>query len=224
MSVKRGSVASCFSPPFPQSLSPLLRAPFNFFDFVIFITTTFDKFQFQRKVRPSQINVLALIRLKVQLYAVFIKLVSRMKFLFVGRKVFVNHWAVPSETTRNCHKILAPKKIPYDYWETFVRVSLRDRLDCFADFVGMRLLAVLLLLPLPNIFLNVCLPTLFAAVWKCFLPLTRSAFSGIAKCNKSASTHFAAETIYSSKSGIAVLPITCAIALNHRLRCRPLPL
>ena len=223
MSVTGIWVASCFS-LISSFVSFLLCDLFNFFDFVIFVTTTFDKFQLDRQLRLSQINVLALIRLKVQLYAVFIKLVSRMKFLFVGRKLIANYWDIPSETSRNCHKRLAPKTSSYDYWETFVRISLRDRLVCLADFVGMRLLAVLFLLPLPNFSLNVCLPTLLAAVWKCFLPLTRSAISGEAKCNKSASTHFAAETIYSRKSGIAVVPITCASALNPRLRCRPLPL
>ena len=75
----------------------------------------------------------------------------------------------------------------------FVKVSLRDKLICFADFVGMTLLACrtpmapfLFLLPLPNYFLKVCLPTLFAAVLKFILPLTTSATSGTATSNKSA--------------------------------------
>ena len=42
----------------------------------------------------------------------------------------------------------------------------------------MTLLAVLFLLPLPNCFLRVCPPTLFAAVLKFFLSLTTSAISG----------------------------------------------
>ena len=96
----------------------------------------------------------------------------------------------------------------------FVKMSLRDRLICFADFVGMTLLSVLFLLPLPNCFLRVCLPTLFAAVLIFFLPLTTSAISGTANSNKSAPTRFAAGTIYLRKNGIAVLPITCASAPN----------
>ena len=36
-------------------------------------------------------------------------------------------------------------------------MSVRDRLICFGDFVGMTLLAVLFLLPLPNYFVKVCL-------------------------------------------------------------------
>ena len=119
----------------------------------------------------------------------------------------------------------------------FVKMSLRDRLVCFADFVGINLLACLpyassfppiapflFLLPLPNCFLRVCLPTLFAAVLKFFLPLTTTAISGTANFNKSAPTRFAAGTIYSRKNGIAVLPITCASAENPRPRCRPTPL
>ena len=94
----------------------------------------------------------------------------------------------------------------------FVKMSLRDRLTCFVDFVGMNLLALLFPLPLPNCFLRVCLPTLFAAVFKIFLPLTTSAISGTANSNKSAPTRFAAGTIYLRKNGIAVLPITCASA------------
>ena len=113
----------------------------------------------------------------------------------------------------------------------FVEMSLRDRLVCFADSVGMNLLAcrtpmapILFLLPLPNCFLRVCLPTLFAAVLKFFLPLTTSAISGTANSNKSAPTHFAAGTIYLRKNGIAVLPIIYANAPNPRPRCRPTPL
>ena len=96
----------------------------------------------------------------------------------------------------------------------FVEMSLRDRLICFADFVGMTLLVVLFLLPLPNWFLSVCLPTLFAAVLKFFLPLTTSAISDTANSNESAPIRFAAGTIYLGKNGIAVLLITCARAPN----------
>ena len=120
----------------------------------------------------------------------------------------------------------------------FVKTSLRDRLICFADFVGMNLLgcrtpmapflfllpAVRLRLPSPYCFLKVCLPTLFAVVLKFFLPLTTSAISGTANCNKSAPTRFAAGTIFSRENGIAVLPITCAGAPSPRPRCRPTPL
>ena len=108
-----------------------------------------------------------------------------------------------------------------------VKMSLRDRLDCLVDFVGMIflcLLAVLLRLPSPNCFLRVCLPTFFAAVLIFFLPLKTSAISGTANSNKSAPTRFAAGTIYLSKNGIAVLPITCASAPNPRPRYLPTPL
>ena len=109
--------------------------------------------------------------------------------------------------------------------KNFVKMSLRDRLICFAGFVGMTLLALRFLwLPKPNCFLRVCLPTLFAAVLKFFLPLTTSAISGTANSNNSAPTRFEAGTIFLRKNGIAVLPITCASAPNHRLRCRPTPL
>ena len=79
------------------------------------------------------------------------------------------------------------------------------------------------LLPLPNCFIRVCLPTLFAAVLKFFLPLTTSAISGTANSNKSAPTRFAAGALYLTKNGIAVLPITCASVSNPRPR-RPIPL
>ena len=105
-------------------------------------------------------------------------------------------------------------------------MSLRDRMICFADFVGMTLhvcptpfAPFLFLLPLPNCFPSVCLPTLVAAVSKFFLPLTTSAISGAANSNQSAYTRFAGGTIHSRKIRIAVLPITCASAPNPR--CRP---
>ena len=114
-------------------------------------------------------------------------------------------------------------------------MSLRDRLDCLLDFVGMILLCLLppcrtpsasfrnlpsaygslpprapfrLRLPSPNCFFRVCFPTLFAADLNDFLPLMTSPVSGAANSNMSAPMRFAAETIYLRKNGIAVLPIT----------------
>ena len=83
----------------------------------------------------------------------------------------------------------------------FVKLSFRDRLISFADLVGMTLLSLFVLLPLPNCFLRVCLPTLFAAFLLFFLPLTTSAHSGTANSNKSAPTRFAAGLIYLRKEG-----------------------
>ena len=74
-------------------------------------------------------------------------------------------------------------------------MSLRGRLICFADFVGMTLFALRFLLPLPNCVLKVCLPTLLAA-----------------------------ETINLRKNGLAVLSITCASASKPRPRCGTVPL
>ena len=120
----------------------------------------------------------------------------------------------------------------------FVKMSLRDRLDCLVVFVGMILLCLVPLFtcrtlrslppwlpsPSPNCFFRVCFPTLFAADLKDFLPLITSPISGAANSNKSAPTRFAAGTIYLRKNGIAVLPITCARAPNPRPRCRSTPL
>ena len=110
----------------------------------------------------------------------------------------------------------------------FVKMSLRDRLDCLVDFVGMILLAVFFLpvhlrlpSPCPSCFLRVFFPTLFAAVLKFFLPLTTSAISGTANSNMSAPMRFAAGTTYLRKKGIAVLPITCARAPNPLPLCLP---
>ena len=74
----------------------------------------------------------------------------------------------------------------------FVKKSLRERLVCFAVFVGMILLALVFLPSLVNWFLRACLPSLFAAVFKCFLHITTSTISGTATSNKSALTRFAA--------------------------------
>ena len=186
---------------------------FVFLTLVCTLTTSFDKFELQCQKRQSQINVIVPIRLKVKLYAVFIKWGSWMNFLFMRGQDIVNNWDFPSNNSIQCHKR-----------EMFVRMSFRDRLICFADFVGMTLLVVLFLLPLPNYFLSVCLPTFFAAVLIFFLPLTTSAVTGTANSNKSAPKHFAAGTIYLRKNGIEILPITCASAPNLRPRCRPTPL
>ena len=96
---------------------------------------------------------------------------------------------------------------------------LRDRLVCFADFVGMNLLALPFLVPLSKCSLRVFVRTPFAAVLNLFLPLTTYAISGAANSMKSATTRFAAVTINLSKKRNAVFPKTCANAPIPRPRC-----
>ena len=84
----------------------------------------------------------------------------------------------------------------------FKKSSARDRLVCFADIVGMTLLAVFFPLPIPNCFLRVGLPTILAAVLTIFLPLTTSTFSGETLSKKPTNTRFASETTYLGKTGI----------------------
>ena len=72
-----------------------------------------------------------------------------------------------------------------------------------------------------HFFLEVCPPALSAAVLKLLLPPTTSAISGAANSDKSAPTHFAAETTLLRKKGITVPSITCSSAPNPLLRYRP---
>ena len=120
---------------------------FYFLDIVSFVTTTPDKFQFHSQIRLSQINVINPIRLKFKLYANFFEWGSRIYFLFMGRQDIVNYWDFPPKISRNCHKRLVPKITRHVYWEMFVKMSLRDRLICFADFVGMTVFTLRFLLP-----------------------------------------------------------------------------
>ena len=106
----------------------------------------------------------------------------------------------------------------------FAKMSLRDRLDCLVDFVGMILLCLLpLRLPSPNCFLRVFFPTLFAADLNDFLPL-----KPLQSLRQQTPTrqHLCVLPLgrHLRKKGIAVLPITCPSALNPRPRCRPTPL
>ena len=130
----------------------------------------------------------------------------------------------------------------HDQREMFVKMSLRDRLDCLIDFFEMIVLCLLspclpyacgslpptapfrLRPPSPNCFFRVCFPTLFAADLKDFLPLFNSPISGAANSNMSAPMRFATRTTYLRKNGIAVLPITCARAPSPVLLCLPIVL
>ena len=87
---------------------------FYFFAIVSFVTTTVDKLQFQRQVRLPQTNVIAAIRLKLKLYAVFIEWGNSIGFLFVGRQDIVNYWDFPSQISRHCHKRLLSKITRHD--------------------------------------------------------------------------------------------------------------
>ena len=211
-------------PSLPLPLLPLPCALFYFFAIVRFITTTPDIFQFQSQACLSKINVIVPMRLKFELYAVFIEWGSRIDFLFMGRQDIVNYWDFPSKISRNCHNRLLPKNTRYEYWEMFVKMSFRERLICFSDFVGMTLVAVLFLLPKPNFFLEVCLTTLLATVLNFVLPVITSAISGAAKSNKSAPMRFAAGMTCLGKNGSLVLPITYASEPKPRPLCRPTPL
>ena len=91
----------------------------------------------------------------------------------------------------------------------FVKMSLRDRLDCLVDFVGMILLSFF---PSPNCFFRVFFLTVFAAHLKDFLLPKTSPTSGAANSNMSTPMRLAAGTTYLRKEGFAVLPINCARA------------
>ena len=216
-------VCSCFS----ENNRFIFVLLFLFLTLVCIVTTSFDKLQLQCQKRLSQINVIVPIRLKFKFYAVFIKWGSWIDFLFMRVLDIVNNWDFPSKISRHCHKRLVPKIVVWhDQREMFVKMSLRDRLDCLADFVGMILLCFCSStcgsLPLhPIVFFRVFFPTLFAAVLNFFLPHTTSAISGTANSNKSAPTRFAAGTTYLLKNGIAVLPIICARAPNPLPLCLP---
>ena len=99
-------------------------------------------------------------------------------------------------------------------------MSLRDRLDCLVDFVGIILLC-LLRLASTNCYFRVFFPTVFTAVLKDFLPIKTSPISGAAKSNMSEPMRFAAGTTYLRKKGIAALPITCARVPNPLPFCLP---
>ena len=142
-----------------------------------FVTTTPDKFQLHRQVRVSQINVRVPIRLKFKLYAFFIEWGIMMNFLCLGRQYIVNYCEFPSKFSRNCQKRFAPKIARHDYWENNTKMSHCDRQICFPDFVGWTLVAVPLVLPLPNCFLRVCLTLTLFAPLKFLLPLTTSSIS-----------------------------------------------
>ena len=76
----------------------------------------------------------------------------------------VKNWDFPSKISRHCHKRLVPKFVWHDQREMFAKMSLRDRLDCLVDFVGMILLC---LLPLRNCFFSLLSHTLCSCLERC---------------------------------------------------------
>ena len=178
---------------------------FFFFAIVSFVTTTPDKFQFQIQEGLSQMNVIVPNLLKFKLYAVFIEWGSRIDFLFMGQQNIVNYWDFPARLPETATKCWYRKKLDLINEIFCKHVSSRPT-DWFAGFVGRILLAVLLLLPLPNCFLRLRLSTLFAAVLKFLLSLTTVAISGATNSNKSALMRFAAGTMYSRKYGFCSSP------------------
>ena len=99
----------------------------------------------------------------------------------MGRQDIVNYCGFSTKIFLNGHKRLIPEISRNDQREMFVKVPFRDRLVCFADFVGMTLIACLqysisfpliavfrFLLPLHFCFTRVFLSTLFSAVLSFF--------------------------------------------------------
>ena len=193
---------------------------FYFFAIVSFVTTTPDKLQFQSQVRLYQINVVIPIRLKFKLYAFCIGWGGRTKFLFVGN--YRQLLGIALQDFQDLPQKVGTELCSTCYMKKIVKMSFPDQLVCFAGFVVMNVLALFFLLPLPSCFLSVCLPTLFAAVLKFFLPVTTSVISGLTNSSNSAPTRFAAGTTYICKNGFAVLAITCASATNPHPCCRPI--
>ena len=88
------------------------------------------------------------------------------------------------------------QKLPEKFGtEKRCKTSPRNRMPCFADLVGITLLADSFLRTLPTYFPRVCLPTPFAAVLMFFQPFTTSTCPGSANYNKPAPSGFAAGTV-----------------------------
>ena len=101
--------------------------------------------------------------LKIKFFADSIRRGREIILIFMGRQNIVIYWDFS-----NWNKKLVPKTAWHYYWEMFVNMSSGYRVVCFADFVGMTLLAVLFLLPLPICVLRVCLPIFLPAVLNFF--------------------------------------------------------
>ena len=197
---------------------------FNFFPVICFVSTIFDKIQFQSQVKLSQVNVIDPIRLNFKLYAVFIKWGSGIRFFVRGMKT---HRQLQGISRQGFQKL--PKKVDTENYSIWLARNVCRNASLWPAGLFCRLCckdyaSSFFLPPLPSCFLRVCLPTLFAAVSKCFPPLTTSAIFDAANSNISAATCFAAGTVYFHKNGIAFLPFTCASAKGPRPRCRAIPL
>ena len=146
-------VCSCFS----ENNRITLVLLFLFFTLECIVATSFDKFELQCQKRLSQVNVIVPVRLKFKLYAVFIQRDSWIIVLFMRGQDIVNNWAFPPRFPDTATKGWY-RKLLFDMFnekKMFLIVSLRDRLDCLENFVGMTLLVVLFLLP--------CLPYAFGS-------------------------------------------------------------
>ena len=99
---------------------------------------------------------------------------------------------------------------------------LRDRLLRFTDFSWTTLIAFRFLLPVPNCFLRICLPTFFTAVLTFFNTNNICNFWHSEVQQVSTHTLCSLEDILTQK-GSAVLAITCAEALNRHPCCLPKP-
>ena len=231
-------ICSCFS----ENSRLILVLLFPLLTIVCIVTTSFDIFKLQCPEILSKISLKVPIRLKFKLYAVFIMWSSWIIFMFMRRQNIVSIWDFPSKISGHCHKSLVPKKVVWHgQREMFVKMSLRDQLDRSVDFVGMIFLCSLpprmpyasslpprttfrLRLFSPNCFFRVCFPTLFAAEMNDLLPLIASPISRAANSNMSTTMRFAAGTIHLRKTGVAVLPITCARGPNPLTLLFPTPL
>ena len=95
-----------------------------FLTLVCIVTTSFEKLELQCQKRLPQINVIVPIRLKLKLYAVFIKWGSWINFLFMRRQAIVNNWDFPSKISGHRHMRLAPKIVVWhDHWKMFKKAS-----------------------------------------------------------------------------------------------------
>ena len=153
-------VCSCFS----KNNRLVLVLLFLFLTLLCIVTTSFDKFELQFQKRLSEINVKVPIRLNFKLFAVFIQWGSWIILLFMRGQDIVNNWDFASKISRHCHKRLELKIVVWHAQrEMFVKMSLRDQLDCLVDFVGMILLC---LLPYPIVSSKFACPHSLQPSWK----------------------------------------------------------
>ena len=190
--------------------------------FASIVATTFNQIHSQSRKTLSRINVINLVPFRFILYAGFLKWGKRISLVFVGRQNI--YCDFPTRIPGSCRNRIVSEVMWHDQWGLFVKMSLRERIRCFAILLERFSSQIFFCYHRSTVFSYIVFPHFLQLPWN-FIYIKQPLQLLVQQNPTSHHPHVLhLGRQFHAKNGFAALPNACAKARNPTPRSRPISL